>query len=42
MNARIAPPVAIAMDPDLIVRSARSVIGLEASAIQALEPRIGP
>ena len=41
MNARIAPPVDIALDPDRIVRSARSVIGVEAAAIGALEPRIG-
>jgi arabinose-5-phosphate isomerase len=42
MNARIAPPVAISLDPDLIVRSARAAIGVEASAIEALQPRIGP
>ena len=41
MNASIAPPVAIALDPDLIVRSARSAIAIEAGAIAALGPRIG-
>ena len=41
MNARIAPPVAIALDPETIVRSARAAIATEAAAIEALGPRIG-
>ena len=47
MNARIAPastlaPAATKLDPDAIVRNARTVIASEAEAIHALEPRIGP
>ncbi len=47
MNARIAPaspgtPAAASLDPDAIVRNARTVIASEAEAIHALEPRIGP
>jgi arabinose-5-phosphate isomerase len=41
MNARIAPPATIELNPDNILRSARTVIATEAAAIHALEPRIG-
>ena len=41
MNARIAPPAVIELNPDTILRSARTVIATEATAIHALEPRIG-
>lgn len=41
MNARIAPPASINLNPDAIVRSARAVIATEATAVHALEPRIG-
>ncbi|CAM5526824.1 KpsF/GutQ family sugar-phosphate isomerase [Rhodanobacter lindaniclasticus] len=41
MNARIAPPAPDAPSPDAITRSARTVIATEATAIAALEPRIG-
>ena len=40
MNARIATPTPIALDPDAIAHSARTVIATEAAAIRALEPRI--
>ena len=42
MNARIAPPSPIDLDPAVIVRSARTVISTEADAVSALGPRIGP
>lgn len=42
MNARSAPPALIALDPEAIVRSARTVIDTEAAAVRALETRIGP
>ncbi|PWK81566.1 KpsF/GutQ family sugar-phosphate isomerase [Fulvimonas soli] len=41
MNARIAPSAAAKLDPDALVRSARTVVATEAAAIRALEPRIG-
>src|SRR5690348_15435230 len=41
MNARIAPPASNAPSPDAIIRSARTVIATEATAIAALEQRIG-
>src|SRR3546814_15622682 len=41
MNARIAPPASNAPNPDAITRSARTVIATEATAIAALEQRIG-
>src|SRR6185437_12754354 len=41
MNARIAPPVPTDLSPEAIMRSARTVIATEATAIHALEPRIG-
>jgi arabinose-5-phosphate isomerase len=41
MNARIAPPATVTLQPDAIVRHARAVIATEAEAIGALEPRIG-
>jgi arabinose-5-phosphate isomerase len=40
MNARIATPAPVALDPDAIARSARTVIATEAAAIRALEPRV--
>ena len=40
MNARIATPAPVALDPDAIARSGRMVIATEAAAIRALEPRI--
>ncbi len=42
MNARIAPSTPIDLNPDAIVRSARTVITTEAAAVQALDARIGP
>jgi arabinose-5-phosphate isomerase len=42
MNARIAPPAPIDLNPDVITRSARTVIATEAAAVEALEARIGP
>src|SRR5580698_201664 len=42
MNARIAPPAVIELNPDTILRSARTVIATDSTAIHALEPRIGP
>src|SRR5574340_553775 len=42
MNARIAPPAPTDLNPDAITHSARTVIATEASAVEALEPRIGP
>ena len=39
MNARIAPPASIDLNPDAIVRNARTVIATEAAAIQVLECR---
>jgi arabinose-5-phosphate isomerase len=41
MNARIAPPAPIDLNPAAITRSARTVIATEAAAVQALESRIG-
>ncbi|MEO6798508.1 MAG: KpsF/GutQ family sugar-phosphate isomerase [Rhodanobacter sp.] len=41
MNARIAPPAPTDLSPEAITRSARTVIATEATAIGALEPRIG-
>ncbi|TAM01164.1 MAG: KpsF/GutQ family sugar-phosphate isomerase, partial [Rhodanobacter sp.] len=42
MNARIAPPAPTDLNPEAIMRSARTVIATEAAAIRALEPRVGP
>ncbi len=42
MNASIAPPAPIDLNPDVITRSARAVIATEAEAVHALESRIGP
>ena len=42
MNARIAQPASIDLNPDAIVRNARTVIATEAAAVNALESRIGP
>ena len=42
MNARIAPPAPIDVNPDAITRSARTVVATEATAVEALESRIGP